>query len=100
MLLDLLDPTCAIVLLTARPERVHHLTEAWLRRYRIRWDVLLMRPWGDYDMARDFKQASVWDLRQLRLRAPSSPSRTTAATSTMFRSEGVPCVYFHSGYYD
>ena len=30
----------------------------------------------------------------------ASPSRTTAATSTMFRSEGVPCIYFHSGYYD
>ena len=51
------------MLLTARPERVHELTEAWLRRYRIRWDLLLMRPWGDYEMARDFKQASVWDLR-------------------------------------
>ena len=49
VLLDLLDPQLRIVLLTARPERVHHLTEAWLRRYRIRWDVLLMRPWGDYD---------------------------------------------------
>ena len=63
VLLDLLDPELRIVLLTARPERVHHLTEAWLRRYRIRWNVLLMRPWGDYEMARDFKQASVWDLR-------------------------------------
>ena len=69
VLLDLLDPELRVVLLTARPERVHHLTEAWLRRYRIRWDVLLMRPWGDYEMARDFKQASVWDLRELRLRA-------------------------------
>ena len=28
------------------------------------------------------------------------PSRTTAATSTMFRSEGIPCLYVHSGYYD
>ena len=64
MLLDLLDPQLRILLLTARPERVHHLTEAWLRRYKIRWDLLVMRPWGDYDYARDFKQASVWDLRR------------------------------------
>ena len=28
VLLDLLDPELRIVLLTARPERVHHLTEA------------------------------------------------------------------------
>jgi hypothetical protein len=72
-------PSCGIVLLTARPERVHHLTEAWLRRYRIRWDVLLMRPWGDYEMARDFKQASVWDLRnygfELRLAIRGRPSQ-------------------------
>ena len=71
MLLDLLDPELRILLLTARPERVHHLTEAWLRRYKIRWDLLVMRPWGDYDYARDFKQASVWDLRRLRLRPPA-----------------------------
>ena len=64
VLLDLLDPDLRIVLLTARPERVHHLTEAWLRRYRIRWDVLMMRPWGDYEVARDFKQALGRDLRR------------------------------------
>ena len=29
-----------------------------------------MRPWGDYDMAREFKQSSIWDLRELRLRSP------------------------------
>ena len=40
VLLDLLEPTLRIVLLTARPHRVHHLTEAWLRRYGIRWDLL------------------------------------------------------------
>jgi hypothetical protein len=99
VLLDLLDPDLRIVLLTARPERVHHLTEAWLRRYRIRWDLLLMRPWGDYEMARDFKQASVWDLRNygFELRLAIEDDRRNVA---MFRSEGVPCIYFHSGYYD
>src|SRR5205807_2550074 len=63
VLLDLLSPELRIVLLTARPERVHHLTEAWLRRYGIRWDLLLMRPWGDYEVSRDFKEAAVWELR-------------------------------------
>ena len=53
----------SIVLLTARPHRVHELTEAWLRRYQIRWDLLVMRPWGDYDLSRDFKQSTVWELR-------------------------------------
>jgi hypothetical protein len=99
VLVDLLDANLSIVLLTARPERVHHLTEAWLHRYKIRWDLLVMRPWGDYDLSRDFKQASVWDLRRygFELALAIEDDRRNVA---MFREEGVPCVYIHSGYYD
>ena len=100
MLLDLLDPELRIVLLTARPHRVHHLTEAWLRRYEIRWDLLVMRPWGDYELARDFKQSTVWDLRALRLRPRASAIEDDRRNVEMFRSEGIPCIYVHSGYYD
>jgi hypothetical protein len=98
-LLDLLDRDLRIVLLTARPERVHPLTEAWLRRYRIRWDLLVMRPFGDSDLAREFKEASVWDLRDygFELRLAIEDDRRNVA---MFRGEGVPCLYMHSGYYD
>ena len=99
VLLGLLDPRLRVVLLTARPTPVHELTEAWLRRYEIRWDLLLMRPRGDDAMARDFKQASVSDLRghgfELLL-AVEDDQRNVE----MFRHEGVPCIYFHSGYYD
>lgn len=99
VLLDLLDSELRVVLLTARPGRIHHLTEAWLRRYRIRWDLLLMRPWGDYDFARDFKHSSVWELRDFGfdLRLAIEDDRRNVA---MFRSERIPCIYFHSGYYD
>ena len=99
VLLDLLDPDLLVVLLTARPERIHHLTEAWLRRYDIRWDVLIMRGWGDYEMARDFKHATVFELRRygFELRVAFEDDRRNVE---MFRREGVPCVYFHSGYYD
>jgi hypothetical protein len=98
-LLDLLDPELQIVLLTARPDRVHHLTEAWLRRYKIRWNLLVMRPWGDYEMARDFKQSSVWDLRSFGfvLQLAFEDDRRNVE---MFRSEGIPTLYVHSGYYD
>ncbi|HLG92499.1 MAG TPA: hypothetical protein VKY15_05910, partial [Acidimicrobiales bacterium] len=99
VLLDLLDRDIAVVLLTARPQRVHHLTEAWLHRYRIRWDLLLMRPWGDYDLAREFKQASVHDLREYGfdlLLAIEDDRRNVG----MFRRERVPGLYIHSGYYD
>ena len=99
VLLDLLGDGLQVVLLTARPERVHRLTEAWLHRYRIRWDLLVMRPWGDYDRALDFKQAAVDELREygFDLRLAIEDDRRNVE---MFRAEGVPCIYFHSGYYD
>ena len=97
--LDLLSADLRIVLLTARPHRVHELIEAWLRRYQIRWDLLVMRPWGDYDLSRDFKQSTVWELRAagFDLRLAFEDDRRNVE---MFRSEGIPCLYVHSGYYD
>jgi hypothetical protein len=98
-LLDLLDADLQIVLLTARPHRVHHLTEAWLRRYAIRWDLLIMRAWGDYELARDFKQASVWELRTAGF-DPRLAFEDDRRNVAMFRAAGIPCLYVHSGYYD
>jgi hypothetical protein len=99
VLLDLLEPGIRVVLLTARPARVHHLTAAWLARYKIRWDLLIMRPWGDYELSRDFKQSSLWDLRDygFDVRLGIEDDRRNVE---MLRAEGVPCIYFHSGYYD
>ena len=99
VLLDLLDRDLVVVLLTARPERVHHLTEAWLQHYEIRWDLLIMRPWGDYDMAREFKRSTVAELRKagFDLRLAIEDDRRNV---DMFRREGVPALYKHSGYYD
>ena len=99
VLLDLLDSGLRIVLLTARPQRVHHLTEAWLHHYGIRWDLLVMRSYGDYEVARDFKQSTVWELRQqgFELKLAIEDDRRNVE---MFRSEDIPCLYKHSGYYD
>ncbi|GAC1381353.1 MAG: hypothetical protein NVSMB4_09920 [Acidimicrobiales bacterium] len=98
-LLHLLDPTLGIVMLTARPLRVQAETLSWLQRYRLRWDVLIMRPYGDYSRAAEFKQDSLWELRQggwdVRLAFEDDPRNLA-----MFRAEHVPCVYIHSGYYD
>jgi phosphoglycolate phosphatase-like HAD superfamily hydrolase len=98
-LLGLLDPGLAIVLLTARPTRVQAQTLAWLHRYGLRWDLLVMRPDGDYSSAREFKRSSVRQLRKagFDLVLSFEDDRRNAA---MFRDEGVPCVYIHSGYYD
>lgn len=98
-LLGLLDQGLAVVLLTARPARVATQTLAWLHRYKLRWDLLVMRDVGDYGAARDFKRRSVDELRQLGFDLVLSfeDDRRNVA---MFREQGIPCVYIHSGYYD
>jgi hypothetical protein len=87
------------VLLTARPLRVQAETLSWLHRYRLRWDLLVMRPYGDYSRAAAFKQDSIWDLRHagwdIKLAFEDDPRNLA-----VFRAEGVPSVYIHSGYYD
>ncbi len=98
-LLELLDSSLGIVLLTGRPVRVRPQTMAWLDRYGLRWDLLVMRDFGDYSAARQFKRRSVAELRaygfDLRLAFEDD-----VRNLEMFRAEGVPCLYIHSGYYD
>jgi hypothetical protein len=98
-LVELLDPALHVVLLTGRPFRVRPQTLAWLERYGLRWDLLVMRDRGDYSQVTAFKRAVIDDLRayglDLRLALEDDP-----ANHAMFEAEGVPCVYIHSGYYD
>jgi hypothetical protein len=98
-LMELLDPDLAVVLLTGRPLRVRPQTLAWLDRYGLRWDLLVMRDRGNYAQVTDFKQRVVVDLRRygfdLRLALEDDPTN-----HAMFVGEGIPCVYIHSGYYD
>lgn len=98
-LLHLLDQSLHLILLTGRPLRVQPQTLAWLKRYELRWDLLIMRDYGDYSAARQFKQWTVADLRQygFDLQLAFEDDRRNVE---MFRGEGVPCVYIHSGYYD
>ena len=85
-------------------------TVAWLARYGLRWDLLIMRDWGDYWAACEFKQYSVYELRQfgfdLRLafeddrrnramfhREGTSLWPSTSGTSTDRSCRGFPCVH-------
>lgn len=98
-LLDLLAPDLQVVLLTARPLRVQPQTLAWLERYKVRWDLLIMREHGDYATARDFKQDTTRQLRRYGFNLCLA-FEDDRRNRDMFESEGVPCVYLHSGYYD
>jgi phosphoglycolate phosphatase-like HAD superfamily hydrolase len=98
-LLEVLDPDLRVLLLTARPQRVRDQTLAWLQRYGLRWDLLVMRDWDDFGSSRSYKQRVVGEFREygFELRLAFEDDRRNV---DMFHAEGVPCVYIHSGYYD
>lgn len=98
-LLEVIDHDLCVVLLTARPISVQPQTIGWLDRYDLRWDLLIMREYGDYQASRGFKHRTVGELRSygFDLRLAFEDDRRNV---DMFHSEGVPCVYIHSGYYD
>jgi hypothetical protein len=79
--------------------RVRPQTLDWLERHDLRWDLLIMRNWGDYEAARDFKHATVGALRKVGL-DPRLAFDDDRRNVDMFHAAGVPCIYIHSGYYD
>jgi hypothetical protein len=97
-LLELLDASLHVILVTGRPKRVQRQTVAWLERYSIRWDLLIMREYGDYSGVDRFKRETLRELHaegfDVRLALDDDPKN-----HAMYVSEGVPCIYIHSGYY-
>jgi len=97
-LLELLDKDLAIVLVTGRPQWVRPHTLGWLERYRVRWGALVMREYGDYSGVDRFKRETLRELVvagfDVRLALDDDPKN-----HAMYVSEGVPCIYIHSGYY-
>jgi len=97
-LLDLLASDLQVVLLTGRPHRVLPHTVAWLERYNVRWDLLIMREFGDYSGVDDFKRGALRDLLahgfDVQLALDDDPKN-----HAMYVQERVPCIYIHSGYY-
>jgi hypothetical protein len=97
-LLELLDSSIAVILVTGRPRRVQAPTVAWLEHYKLRWDLLIMREYGDYSGVDRFKRETLHQLFidgfDVRLALDDDPKN-----HAMYVSEGVPCIYIHSGYY-
>jgi hypothetical protein len=95
----LLDDSLQRVLLTARPTTIQDLTLDWLSRHSIRWDLLVMRPEGEYTPSPVAKRAAVRELRDFgfQLLLAFDDDRRNV---DMFHEEGVRCLYIHSGYYE
>lgn len=98
-LLQVLDTNLHVVLLTARPMRVQRQTLAWVQRMELRWDLLVMRDFGDYGASRDFKRRTVEELGLAGIE-PLLAFEDDRRNVVMFREEGIPCIYIHSGYYE
>ena len=95
----LLDPTLRIVLLTARPTSNRAITLTWLAQQDLRWDLLVMRPDGDFRSSPEAKRMAVHELRTQGF-DPQLAFDDDRRNVDMFHDEGVPCIYIHSGYYE
>ncbi len=94
------DPETAVVLLTARPHNLHQMTVDWVRAQGHRWDILIMRHRSDGAISSpEFKRRSVRELRE-RGYEPQLAIDDDQRNIDMFRSESVPSLYLHSGYYE
>jgi hypothetical protein len=96
---ELFDSALCVVLLTARPTTIRDVTLQWLEQHGLRWELLVMRPEGDYRSSPDAKRMAVYELRSagFDLRLAFDDDRRNV---DMFHDEGIPCVYIHSGYYE
>jgi hypothetical protein len=95
----LLDPALHRVLLTARPTTIQALTLEWLSQHSIRWDLLVMRPDGEYAPSPVAKRHAVHELRTYGFQALLAFDDDRRNVD-MFHDEGIPCIYIHSGYYE
>lgn len=97
-LLECLDPALQVLLLTARPVTTREATLAWLARFAVRWDLLVMREENDFRPSPDAKRDAVRALAgvgfDIRLAVDDDPRNVA-----MFEAEGIPALYLASGYY-
>lgn len=61
-LLRSVSKSTRVTLLTGRPERLRGATEKWLKRQKVPYDSLLMRPDGDRRPAATFKVMAIENL--------------------------------------
>ncbi len=98
ILLDLLAPELMIVLLTSRPTWIQKPTLDWLQDNRIRYDLLIMRPLGDFQASPGFKRDETKTLRHRGFN-PLLAIDDDMRNVRMYRTQDVPTVFLESGYH-
>ena len=99
VLLRLLDADVVVVLLTGRPVRTQDPTVTWLAEHGYRWDLLVMKEDTDLRKTDRAKREAVTALRETGF-TPVLALDDEPGNVDMYRLEGIPCLYIHSGYYD
>ena len=97
-LLELMDSTLTIVLLTSRPTWIQKATLDWLSRHKIRYDLLIMRPLGDFQPSPAFKHDETESLRQFGY-LPVLAIDDDMRNVRMYKNEGIPTLFLDSGYH-
>jgi hypothetical protein len=96
--LDLLHDALVVVLLTSRPTWIQRETLRWLQLYEIRWDLLIMRPVGDFQASPGFKRTETHTLVEQGYR-PRLAIDDDMRNVRMYRKEGLPTLHLESGYH-
>jgi hypothetical protein len=96
--LPTIDPDIVIVLLSARPAWVFDRTVSWLERHQIHHHLLVIRGDDDHDVASEFKRGVLRALREQGFVIELGVDDDEWIVE-MYRDEGVPACYVHSGYY-
>lgn len=99
VLVRLLDADIVVVLLTGRPVRTQSPTIAWLAEHGYRWDLLIMKENTDLRRTDKAKREAAKALREHGF-TPVLALDDEPGNVDMYRAEGIPCLYVHSGYYE
>ena len=97
-LLELLALELTIVLLTSRPTWIQKATLDWLHLHKIRYDLLIMRPLGDFQPSPGFKREETETLRRQGY-IPMLAIDDDMRNVRMYKSEGIPTIFLDSGYH-
>ena len=99
-LVNCLTQNHTVILLTARPKRLTEITVNWMSRNNIHWDALEMRQDDDaYTSSPDVKREILHSLQSHGYK-PTLAIDDDPRNLVMYKTEGIPTVYIHSGYYE
>ncbi|MCY3586894.1 MAG: hypothetical protein OXG76_14490 [Acidimicrobiaceae bacterium] len=97
-LLVLLNPELVVVALTSRPTWVSGATLDWLVKHKVRWDLLIMRPMGDFQPSPLFKGEQTQALLECGY-TPRLAIDDDMRNVRMYRDLDLPTLYIDSGYH-